>query len=245
MLRATWRSLLARKLRLLLASLAVLLGVSFVSGAFVLTDSLGRVFDDLLASINQNLSVTVRGVDPFGSDGLGSDQDREPLPQAVLDRVRAVPGVQEAQGTVSALAQLVLPDGKVLTSSGAPTIGVTMHAGSALEALKVKAGRAPVGPSEVAVDRRTATKQGLHLGDRVGILGKGAEQQATVVGLVGFADSDSLAGASLIALDGPTSQRLLGKPGTWTALTVSAQPGVSDRELRDRVAQVLPKAQRR
>jgi putative ABC transport system permease protein len=241
MLRATWRSLLARKLRLLLASVAVLLGVSFVSGAYVLTDSLSKVFDNLFASINSGTSVLVRGVDPFATSGGGSDEDREPVTQAVLDRVKAVDGVREAEGSVSGLTQLVLPDGKALTKHGPPTIGVTMHAGSSLESLRVKSGKAPVGPNQVAVDASTASKQHLSLGDQLGVVGKSGEQRMTLVGTVGFATSDSLAGATLVAVDGPTSQRLFGTPGTWTALSVAAADGVSDRELRDRVAQVLPK----
>ena len=41
MLRATWRSLFARKLRLFLSAFAVILGVAFVSGSYVFTDTLG------------------------------------------------------------------------------------------------------------------------------------------------------------------------------------------------------------
>ena len=61
MLRATFKSLLARKLRLLLSATSIVLGVSFVSGAFVLTDTLGKVFDELFTTVNQNISVVVRG----------------------------------------------------------------------------------------------------------------------------------------------------------------------------------------
>ena len=100
MLHATFRSLLARKLRLLLASLAVLLGVSFVSGAFVLTDSLSGVFDTLFTSINTGTSVRVQSSSAFGD--TGSNSDREPVSQAVLDKVRSVAGVKEANGDISA-----------------------------------------------------------------------------------------------------------------------------------------------
>ena len=57
MIRATFKSLTARKLRLLLSSLSIVLGVSFVSGAFVLTDSLGKVFDNLFSTISENVAV--------------------------------------------------------------------------------------------------------------------------------------------------------------------------------------------
>ena len=86
MLRATLRGLVARKLRLLLASFAVLLGISFVSGAFILTDRLSKVFDNLFATINQGTAVTVQGVSAFNSTHPNTT-DREPVSQAVLDRV--------------------------------------------------------------------------------------------------------------------------------------------------------------
>ena len=59
MLRATLKSLLARKLRLILSGLAVLLGVMFVSGSFVLTDTLGRSFDNMFANSLSNTDVIV------------------------------------------------------------------------------------------------------------------------------------------------------------------------------------------
>ena len=45
MLRVTLKGMAQRKVRMLLSTLAVLLGVAFVSGALVLTDTLGRSFD--------------------------------------------------------------------------------------------------------------------------------------------------------------------------------------------------------
>ncbi len=95
MLRATFRSLLARKLRLLLSALAVVLGVSFVSGALVLTDTLGQVFDDLFVSVNAKTDVEVRGVQLFEG---GNGATRAPVPLSALQTVRAVPGVAAATG---------------------------------------------------------------------------------------------------------------------------------------------------
>ncbi len=238
MLHATLRSLLARKLRLLLASFAVLLGVSFVSGAFVLTDSLGKVFDNLVSTVTSGTSVTVQGVASLGST---DNTDREPVTQDVLDKVRAVDGVRDAVGNMSVQTELVLPDGKVYSPGGPPTLGVNMNPGSTLESLRLRSGRAPVGADEVAVDAATGRDAHLALGDKVGVLGKGSKHTATIVGLVGFASSDSFAGATLVAFDGPTSQAVLGTPGTWTNVTVAAAPGVSDQQLRDRIIPVLPK----
>ena len=237
MLHATFTSLLARKLRLALSGVAVLLGVSFVSGTYVLTDSLGRVFDGLFASVNAGTAVTVRGVSAVG----GSDNaQREPVTQSVLNQVRRVGGVAEVVGRVQGYAQVVGKNGKAYKTGGPPSLGVEINVGSALEGLQVKRGVAPVGTNQVALDATTVRKAGLQLGDRITILLKGPAQNVTLVGVVGLQNADSLGGASLVAFDPPTAQKLVGTPGSWTELAVAADSGVSASELRSRVADVLP-----
>ncbi len=51
MFTATLRSLLSRKLRLVLSGLAVVLGVMAVSGALVATDTIGKSFDALFQTV--------------------------------------------------------------------------------------------------------------------------------------------------------------------------------------------------
>jgi putative ABC transport system permease protein len=102
MLRTTLRSLLARKLRLLLSGLAVVLGVAFVSGTFVLTDTLGKVFDDLFAGVSKGTSVVVRGVSSLDDPGPGAPPP--PVDAALLDQVRSVDGVADAVGRVGGYA---------------------------------------------------------------------------------------------------------------------------------------------
>jgi len=240
MLRATWRGLLARKLRLLLASLSVLLGISFASGAFVLTDSIGRVFDHLFSTINQGTAVTVQGVSAFGSSGFDGGNDREPVPQAVLDQVSRVPGVSSAIGSIGEQTTLILPSGKAYKSAGPPVLGVSFHPNSPQETLTIVRGSAPVGLGQVLVDAHTIDKQHLRIGDVIGVIGNGAQQRARIVGIARFGSTNSLAGATLLAFDPASAQKLFGTPGTWDALSISADPGVSDKTLRDRIAAILP-----
>ena len=240
MLRATLKSLLARKLRLLLSGLAVLLGVSFVTGTLVLTDSLGRVFDQLFTTVNAGTAVAVRGTSPFG-DTVDNTADRAPVPQAVLDRIRRVDGVSEARGNVTGYAQVVGKDGKPVTTGGAPSLAVDIDTGSPQESLKVKAGRAPTGDGEVAIDAITAGKAKLRVGDTVQVLLRGPARRFALVGIVGFATTDNIAGASLAAFPVEAAQRYAGTPGSYTQLAVAAAKGVSQAELRTRIGQQLPK----
>ena len=239
MLHATLRSLLARKLRLLLSGVAVVLGVAFVSGTFVLTDSMGRVFDQLFATVSQGTAVTVRGVSGLGNDS-GDVSGNEPVPQAALDAVRKVDGVKEAIGQVSGYAQPVGKDGKAVTTGGAPTLGVDWSVSKTQKSLTLKSGRAPTGPDDVAIDAGTARKAKFAVGDKVTVLLKGPARTFTVVGIVGFGTTDNLAGATICAFDVASAQRFVGTPGTYTQLAIAGQDGISQSELAKSISAVLP-----
>ena len=99
MLRATLKSLRSRKLRLVLSGMAVVLGVMFVSGAFVLTSTLAASFDSLSASVYSGTDVAVSGKAPV----LGGEPDENSatVPAELVGNVRAIPGVEKATGIVS------------------------------------------------------------------------------------------------------------------------------------------------
>ena len=126
MLRVTFKSLLARKLRLLLTALAVVLGVSFVSGTF---DPRRHPQRHLRQALRDRLLGHRRGgawqaaFKVSVADGGDSTQSRPPVPADVLQQVRDVNGVRQAEGDSSGFAQIVRPDGKVVETSGAPTLG--------------------------------------------------------------------------------------------------------------------------
>src|SRR5580692_4343878 len=109
MWRVTIKGLLAHKLRLALTALAIVLGVTFIAGTFVLTDTLHNTFNTLFGNIYQNVDFQVRGVAQFGSGGTAT---RNPIPESILSTVRAVPGVEVAEGSVTGYAQYIAPDGK-------------------------------------------------------------------------------------------------------------------------------------
>ena len=122
MWKVTLKGLLAHKLRLALTAIAIVLGVTFISGTFVLTDTLHNTFNTLFGNIYQNIDFQVRGVAQF--DGRAA---RRPQPHPRIDpaRGRGVPGVEAAAGSVEGYAQFVAPDGKAISTGGAPTIGLS------------------------------------------------------------------------------------------------------------------------
>jgi putative ABC transport system permease protein len=236
MLRATFASLLARKFRLILSGLAVILGVAFVSGTYVLTDTMKAGFDSLFTDINSGTSAIVRGKSALG----GVEDDREPIPQKVLDDVRRVDGVREAIGYASGYVRVIKPNGKVYTPPG-PVFGTTFSADSALNRLRVRQGQPPVGMDQFALDLQSAQRAKLKVGDSVKLLFKGPTRTMRLTALISPPGSDGFGGAQLIFFDPPTGQQLLGKPGTWTELGVAAEPGIDNATLKERIEKVLPK----
>ncbi|MFG3417887.1 ABC transporter permease [Micromonospora sp. NPDC048063] len=237
MFRATLKSLLARKVRLILSGLAVVLGVMFVSGAFVLTDTLGRSFDSIFADAYEGVDVNVAAkpkIDVAEAEGM---QAAQPLPAATLDKVRAVPGVAEATGVVGVDgARLIGSNGKVVTSFGPPQLGENWTGENDL--VQLREGRAPQADDEIVVNKALATAGKVKVGDRVGVLTLQPKQEFTIVGVFGYSGGrDSIGGANEIMFTTPVAQRLmLGAPDTFSSITVTAAGGMSDEALRDAVA---------
>jgi putative ABC transport system permease protein len=233
MFTATLKNLLARKLRLLLSALAVVLGVMAVSGALVLTDTLGRSFDALFQTINQNLDVQVTGTQNVQGGERGADPVTTPIPAAVVGRVAAVPGVRSAIGAVIADgARVVGPDGKVIGSVGPPRFGVGWR--GEVGFTQLRQGRGPQAPGEVAIDAGLAKQAGFQVGDRIGVLTLQPKRTFTLVGIFGYTGGrDSLGGETRVAFTEPVAQQLLlGRSGVYSVVNVQAQQGISPSELR-------------
>ena len=96
MLRATLKSLLAHKLRLAMTALAIVLGVGFVSGTYILTDTMNRAFDNLFGQIDKGVAVEVSGIQHFKGNGRGGMDagPAERVSNAVLTQIEQVPGVR-------------------------------------------------------------------------------------------------------------------------------------------------------
>jgi putative ABC transport system permease protein len=240
MIRATLKSLLARKLRLLLSGLAVVLGVMFVSGSFVLTDTLDRSFDSLFSSVYTGIDAQVN-VKPKNGEGDSDPTDVvATLPASTLDTVRGVAGVKAVTGDVAGSARAIGKNGKVLTTSGAPRFGDAW--GEDLSGQRVlREGRAPTADNEVVLGGFLAKSGGFTVGDDVAVLTSVPKETFKVVGIYGYqGDRDSLGGEMSLSFAPATAHRvLLGEPDTFSSITVQAADGVSQDVLRDRIAAAI------
>ncbi len=238
MFRATLKSLLSRKVRLVLSGLAVVLGVMAVSGALIVTDTLGRGFDSLFRNVFADLDVQVTGVQAVAASDESQDPVNTLLPASVVDRITAVPGVTGAHGSVfEEGAALIGTDGKPIESSGPPSFGVDWAARTAWSSCAPGAVRsAPTRSRSTPAWPRcpgTAFRTPSTCSRRPGA---GRSRSAGIFGYSG--DRDSFGGETRIAFTEPVAQQLmLGRTGVFTAVDVE---GAADQEtLRDRVAKAL------
>jgi len=238
MRNVTIKGLLAHKLRLALTALAIVLGVTFISGTFILTDTLNNTFTVLFGSIYQNIDFQVRGVAQLGT---GAGATRNELPESLLATVRGVPGVQAADGEVQGYAQFVGRDGKAIeTAGGAPTLGVAYDPYQQMSPLHLIAGSPPVTSDDMVMDAGTAQKYGFTVGQRVRILSAGPPQSFTITGIVQFGTADNLAGATLAAFTLPTAQAIVQETGKLDDINVVTTPGASKPAVQRAIARVLP-----
>jgi putative ABC transport system permease protein len=244
MWRAALKSLLARKLRLALTALAIVLGVGFVAGTLVLTDTALSAFDDLFGDIFAKTDVVVQAKSAFQEiaqgGGGGGAQERDPIPAAVLDDILALPTVAAADGSVSGFAQVVDPKtGEVIQGGGAPTIGTSWDEHTT--PFEVREGEPPDKPDEVALDATTAAEAGLKVGDEVQIVTPKGSDGFRVSGIVGLGQADTIGGATVTSFDLETAQRLFDREGLFDQIFIVGTEGASAASVAGQVQEVLPK----
>jgi putative ABC transport system permease protein len=238
MRKVTLRGLLAHKMRLALTALAIVLGVTFISGTFVLTDTLHNTFSTLFSSVYSKIDFQVRGVAQFGSGGSAT---RNPLPESLLARVQGVPGVAGAYGNVEGYAQFIAPDGKPVSSS-VGTVGIGWDTNQQISSLHLIAGNPPTTNNDVVMDAATAQSHGFKIGQQVQILGGGLKsaETFTITGIAQFGTVDNIVGETLAAFTLPTAQRVVGETGLFDFIDVVAKPGADKAAVQRSIAQVLP-----
>ena len=238
MWNVTIKGLLAHKLRLALTALAIVLGVTFISGTFVLTDTLHNTFSVLFGNIYQKIDFQVRGVAQLGS---GANATRNQLPESLLATVRGVPGVQAADGQVTGYAQFVARDGRAIQTGGAPTLGISFDSDQQISSLHLIAGGPPVTSDDVVMDAGTAAKYDFTVGQRVRILSAGPTRTFTITGIAQFGSANNLAGATLAAFTLPTAQDVVQEVGHLDDINVVTAPGASKPAVQQDIARALPR----
>jgi putative ABC transport system permease protein len=239
MLRLTFRSLGARKFRLFATSLAVMLGVAFMAGTLVLTDTIQKTFDDLFSTVYDGTDAVVRAEGAFDSEGV---EQRGRVDASLLDTVSDVDGVDVAEPDISGYAQLVDKDGDTVgdPETGPPTLGGNWIDSEELNVFDIADGSPPSADDEVVIDMKSAGDTGYRVGDTAQVLVKGGPQDVTIAGIATFGDADSPGGASFVLFTLDTAQRLIAEPDKFDGILVVADDGISPAEIAQRIAPALP-----
>jgi putative ABC transport system permease protein len=241
MFRTAWKGLLGHKFRFVATALAVTLGVAFMAGTLVLTDTIRATFDNLFSDVYQGTDAVVRAKAAFeGPPGAGVQRGR--VDGSLVDRLRRVDGVAAAEGDVGGYARLVGRDGKAVGNPaiGAPMIGMSWTENTALNTFTLVSGTAPSRADEVVIDRKSARDGGLSVGDTTTVLVTGPPQRVRIAGIARFGKADSPGGASIVAFKRAVAQQLVGEPGKYDSVSVLAATGISQDELVSRLSRVLP-----
>ncbi|MFJ3586420.1 ABC transporter permease [Streptomyces sp. NPDC090127] len=237
MFRTALRNVLAHKARLLMTVLAVMLGVAFVSGTLVFTDTLSQAFRNQSAKSYDDVAVAV-SMYPSPEEAAKTPG----LSQAVIDRIGELDGVASVTGRVDGFAGVPDKDGKLI-GVGWSNKGTNFAPGpdGKDRAYAFAQGAGPLQDGQIALDKDTAAKGGYQVGDTVRVATNGPVKEYALSGVFTTDDGAVSAGGSLVLFDTSVAQQQYVKAGFYRDATVVAAPGTDANKLLDAVLKVVPK----
>jgi putative ABC transport system permease protein len=242
MLRTTLTNLRARPFRVLGTSMAVLLGVAFMAGTLVLTDTMGRSFDQLVEQVYEDTDAVVRGEKLFETSDPWGTPGRALLDESLVPVVARIDGVEAVYGSIEGYAQIIGSDGEPIGNPGmgAPTLGMAWTEYEQFNPMVLREGVPPRRGDEAVIDATSADAGNLAVGDKTVVLTATGPVPITIVGIAGWGDADSPLGASITALVPGYAQEVLGTADKVTAIQVAGDGSVSQEELRGRIGAEMP-----
>jgi putative ABC transport system permease protein len=238
----TLRGLAGRKLRSLLTAFAIVLGVTMVSGTYVLTDTIDKAFSSIFQETYANTDAVVSGK-AADIDVDGETASAPSIPDTLLAKVKALPDVAAATGIVAddTNTKILQKDGKAVDTGGAPSFGFGIDPSQArFNPLKLLDGRWPSTANEVVIDVGTADEQGYKIGDPVKIATVQPVSEFKIVGLAQYGDVSSLGSATFAVFTIPAAQALLDREGQFDAISVAGKSGTTPQKLVSEIRPILP-----
>ncbi len=228
----------ARIGRLIAISIAIILGVAFVVGSFVLADSMRSGFDSLFKDAFANTDLQVRTALAFGESD--PTQPRDPVPADLVDTVAAVPGVADADGMLQRSAQIIDAEGDAVNTGGAPMFGASWDSTDPDETIELRDGAPPEGADQVAIDKNTADNNDLAIGDPIDVVTTTGRHTFTLTGTIGLGNTDGAGGATFVLWDPATAAEVLGAEGVYDAIDIRIAEGEDVAAVQQRIAEAIP-----
>jgi putative ABC transport system permease protein len=210
------------------------IGVAFVAGSYILTDTIFAAFDEIFSESLSGTSVVVTAENPVEQE----NGETQPISALLLPRIEKTPGVKLAAGAIFTPGAFFDAEGDKIGAKFAPKFISSTLPGQ-LESLKYVDGHRPRGPTEASIDRAAAEDSGLHLGEKIELIGQGRAQKFRLVGFTQLG-SASFGGTSIAQVTLPVAQRLTHKAGKFDQISVAAADGVSPAALKRRIAAEMP-----
>ncbi|HEY7256606.1 MAG TPA: hypothetical protein VH476_07965, partial [Solirubrobacterales bacterium] len=141
MTRLALKSLWARKARALGTTFAVVIGIAFVAGSYVLTDTVFAAFDEIFSESLKGTSVVITAKNPVKQES----EETPTFNASILPRVQRTKGVRLASGAIFTPGGFFDSEGNAVGAKFAPKfISSTLPDG--LESLTYVEGHRPRGP---------------------------------------------------------------------------------------------------
>jgi putative ABC transport system permease protein len=228
------KSLWARKGRAMATTFAVVIGVAFVAGSYVLTDTIFAAFDDIFGESLKGTSVVISAENPVKQE----NGEIPTVSASLLPRVQRTPGVKLAAGAIFTPGGFFDSEGDKIGNKFAPKF-ISSELPGSLESLTYIDGRRPRGPTEASIDKAAAESSGLEMGETIKLIGQGSARSFELVGFTRLGGA-SFGGASIAQVTLPVAQRLTHKVGRFDQISVAAGSGVSATALKRRLAREMP-----
>ncbi|HEY3185940.1 MAG TPA: ABC transporter permease, partial [Solirubrobacteraceae bacterium] len=242
MISVALKGLVQHRLRTLLTTLAIIVGVATMSAAFTLSDTMQKGSDALSSASYDGTAAVVTARTAFDRSVDGYTKDPT-IAKSTLATVRKVPGVGVAVG------DLTNTNTKLLKPSGDP-IGDGPYFGVGLDSrakgveqvtpFRLRDGRWATGPGQVVIDASSADREHLGVGDTVRVAATGPVQRFRIVGIARFGTVKSIGTATAAVFDLRTAQRLFGERGAFDSILVAARRGADQASVRRAVAAAVP-----
>ena len=240
MTRFTLRGLLSHKLRSTLTAFAIVLGTAMMAGTFVITDQIENAFSDIFGNAFKGTDVFLSKRPAFGNGNGGDTAQVGPLDASLIDRVKQVPGVAQVSGQIQAAGSLVVKGDFVSAQGGAPSL-VFSNQPKPFNQDTIVDGHFPAAHGEVAIPEKEANDNELHVGQQVGLTTLEGVQRVTISGIFDFGgDVSSIGGATVVSTTFNDAQEWYDRVGKTSTISVQADPGVSPKELKRRIAAAVP-----
>src|SRR3954451_12527804 len=150
-------------------TLAVVIGVAFVAGSYILTDTIFAAFDEIFGESLKGTSVVISAENPVKQE----NGEIPTVSAALLPRVQKTPGVKLAAGAIFTPGGFFDSEGEKIGNKFAPKF-ISSRLPGELESLTYVDGRPPRGPTEASLDKAAAESSGIELGEQIKLIGQGS-----------------------------------------------------------------------